>query len=1062
MLACAVHAQDRTVNGRVTSMDDGTPVPGVNVVIKGTSTGTVTDADGRYTLSAPSDGTLVFSFIGLRTEEVAINGRTTVDIQLTLDATELNEVVVSATGIERNAKDIVYANQTVSAADLLSTPNKNTLEALRGKTAGVRLSTGSGSVGASTRIVLRGEGSLTGNNNALIVVDGMPINNESTGGGAMSSTAGYADHGNRFNDINPDDIESVTILKGPSATSLYGSRGASGVVMITTKKGGKKVEVGLNSSFSQEKAYILLKRQNKWGQGYGGNTLDSGENFAWGPEFDGVVRPWTSPIDTNGDYALEALKRPFSAVPNQLQEFFNIGNTMTNSVHISGSNGGFNYYASYSNLNQKGILDNTEYKRNTITLNASAKLSEKLRSDFKLTYANVDQNTAQEGSRPFEGNNAYAMVVQSPQNIPFGELRDYKNPYHDIDGYWGSYSSVNPYYILNEYGNKGRINNFLGNASVTYDILDGLSVTGRFGANVINTTVDTWTPKYTPKLQLVWGNDLALATRDTKQISLGEYVNYFKTNIVLDYSFLANYTKKLTEDLSLDFSGGYNWYQTQREDIEGSTFGGLVVEGVYNLNNSVQSARAAQSRNKYRLFGVLGNARVGYKDAAFLEVSARNDWSSTLPEENNSFLYGALGASAVLTELFPIENNVLSFAKIRTSYGTTGKDAGLYLLATDYNGNPDIVGLGDFTLSLPWLGQAGFTTGNRIGNSGLKPELTKTFEIGTDLGFFNERINLAYTYYSSVHSNQIINVSLPGSTGFTTTSKNIGEMTNKGHELTLTLKPIEGLVKGLNVEIFGTYAKNVNEVTKVTNDVDELILGVFSTSANSPPVSLVAKEGMPYGTYRGITQRRNAQGQIVVDATTGFPEESVEDEFFGSFQPDFLASAGVNANYKGIGFNILFDVKQGGLFVSQTMDMTEFNGTAITTTINDRQPFVIPNSVIDNGDGTFSPNTTEIDAEGYYTVYANPTSSTLIDASYVKLREIGLSYTFPKNLLGKTPFKTARFALFAKNVKFWLPSENAFADPEVNGPALTGNAQGIETTQTPPSKSFGANLTLTF
>lgn len=534
-------AQERTVTGKVTSAEDGSPLPGVNVVVKGTTSGTVTDINGAYSVSVPeSGGTLVFSFIGLQSSEIEIGDRAVVNVSLALDVQQLSEVVVSATGIERNTKDIVYANQTVNASDLLSTPTKNTLEALRGKAAGVRLSTGSGSVGASTRIVLRGEGSLTGNNNALIVVDGIPINNESTSGGAGSSTSGYADHGNRFNDINPDDIESVTILKGPSATSLYGSRGASGVVMITTKKGksGKTMQVALNSSFSVENAYVLLQRQDKFGQGYDNAHFDSGENWSWGPALDGVVRPWTSPIDADGDGAIEALTRPYKAVPDQLKEFFNQGNTLTNSINLSGGSNGFTYYASYSNTNQKGILDNTYYKRNTVTLNASAQLSEKLKSDFKISYANTNQNTAQEGSRAFEGNNAYAMVVQSPINIPFGELRDYNSPFHDIDGYWGSYSSVNPYYILNEYGNEARINNFLGNASVSYKIMEGLELVGRFGANVINTTVDTWTPVFTPKEQLIWGDDLSLTTRNTKHSSLGEYVNYNKLNTNLDMSFM--------------------------------------------------------------------------------------------------------------------------------------------------------------------------------------------------------------------------------------------------------------------------------------------------------------------------------------------------------------------------------------------------------------------------------------------------------------------------------------------------------------------------------------------
>lgn len=328
----------RTVKGTVTD-DGGEPLIGASILVKGTSSGTVTDIDGSYALTVPEGGnTLLVSYTGYETREVAIGTSDMIDITLS-EGIALDEVVVTALGVTRNARETVYANQTVGADDLLSVTNKNTLEALRGKTAGVRLSTGSGSVGASTRIVLRGESSLTGNNNALIVIDGIPIDNQSTAGGDESSTAGYADHGNRFNDINPDDIESVTILKGPSATSLYGSRGASGVVLIKTKRGsekGKSMRVDVNSSYSTETAYILLQRQDKFGQGYDNSHFDSGENWSWGPAFDGVVRPWTSPVDTDGDGALESLTRPYSVVPNQLQDFFNRGNTTTNSVAFSG------------------------------------------------------------------------------------------------------------------------------------------------------------------------------------------------------------------------------------------------------------------------------------------------------------------------------------------------------------------------------------------------------------------------------------------------------------------------------------------------------------------------------------------------------------------------------------------------------------------------------------------------------------------------------------------------------------------------------------------------------
>jgi TonB-linked SusC/RagA family outer membrane protein len=1057
----------RTVSGTVTD-DSGEGLPGVNVVIKGTTSGVTTDLDGNYQISVSSDNAvLIYSSVGMTTQEVAVGSRTVIDLDMVADAKQLQEVVVTALGSDRNAREVVYANQTVNGDELLSTPNKNALEALRGKTAGVRLSTGSGSVGASTRIVLRGEGSLTGDNNALIVIDGIAIDNASTSTGPGSnattggtSTSGYADHGNRFNDLNPDDIESITILKGPSATSLYGSRGASGVILITTKKGGqggRSMQVRLNSSYSVEQAYVLIERQDQFGQGYGNSSFDSGENWSWGPRLDGVVRPWTSPVDSDGDGQLEWLSRPYSAVNDQVQNFFNTGHTLTNSLSFSGANDGFTYYASYSNVDQTGILENTFYKRNTLSFNATAKLSEKLSSSFKVSYANVNQNTAQEGSRAFEGNNAYSMVLQSPVNIPFTQLRDYKSPYHDINGYWGSYSSVNPYYILNEYGNEAIINNFLGNASLSYELMEGLTLNGRVGANVVSTGVETWTPSYTPAEQLVWSDNLSLGTRNSRHESLGEYIYYDDQVINLDVSANANYSTRLTSEISFDATVGYNLFQRNRRNIIGNTVGGLVVDGVYNLANSAQSAQSSQYQSDYRIYGILGNVRFGWRDAAFLEYSARNDFSSTLPEANNSFFYQAVGASVVVNDLVDINDNVLSFLKLRTSYGTSGKDAGLYLLNSSFIGNPDIVGLGAFTLNFPLNGQSGYTVSNTIGSPDLKPELTTTFEVGADIGLWDERINLSYTYYSSVHADQIVQISLPRSSGFTLTASNIGEMTNKGHELTMSVKPIYGLVDGLNVELFGTWSKNVNEVVSIAPDISELTVG----GPYTPGVTIVAKEGEPFGTYKALANKTNDAGQVIVDAN-GTPVYTDQEQYLGSYQPDWLASFGANVNYKGIGFNILFDMKQGGTFVSQSKFFTEFNGTSIHTAIYDREEFVYPNSVVDNGDGTFSENTTPITEEYLYTVY-NPAASTyLVDASYLKLREIGLSYDFPTSLISSTPFNSARIALFAKNVKFWLADDNTFADPEINGPSTTGNANGIETTQTPPSRSFGVNLQLTF
>ncbi len=1054
-------AQEKTISGTI-SDNSGLPLPGATVLVKGTSNGTSTDFDGKYSIKANQGATLVVSFVGYSSKEVKVGASNSINVTLSEDAQALEEVVVTAFGTgDRNARETVYANQTVKSEDLLSTPNKNALEALRGKTAGVKLSTGSGSVGASTRIVLRGEGSLTGNNNALIVIDGIAIDNTASSGGAGASTTGYSDFGNRFNDVNPDDIESITILKGPSATSLYGSRGASGVVLITTKKGkGKKMQINYNGSTSMETAIVLLQRQSKFGQGFDNSSVDSGENWSWGPALDGVVRPWTSPIDSDGDGSLEALTRPYSAVKNQLQDFFNTGYTTTNNLNLSGSTEGFSYFASYGNVDQSGTLDNTSYKRNNISFNASAELSDKLKSDFKVSYANVKQNTAQEGSRSFEGNNAYAMAVQSPVNIPFTELRDYKSPFHDIDGYWGSYSSVNPYYILNEYGNEADIDNILANASLTYNFLENLSVTTLFGGNIVNTQTDIWTPTYTPAEQLVWTDNLGIATRNSKHSSLGEYINSNTKVENLDATVMFNYNTNFSEDLTLTAAAGYNFFQRTSSNLTGFSVGGLVVPDVYNLSNSTQTPSSSMYRSKYRIYGVLGNATLGYKNAAFLEFSARNDWSSTLPTENNTFLYGAIGASVIVTDLFDIKNDVLNFAKLRGSYGTSGKDAGIYLLNSYFVGNPEIVGLGDFALTFPKNGVPGFTIGNTIGNPGLKPELTTTYEVGADLGFFNNKVSVAYTYYHSIHDDQIVTISLPRSTGYTQTVSNIGRMENKGHELTLTLKPLNGVVEGLDFELFGSYSKNDNKVIKITDELDELPIGTFGFAAGTT-VSIVAKEGLPFGSFKGNDFKYNAQGQVIVDGT-GFPVYPDDDVFLGNYQPDYLLNFGTNINYKGFGLRVLFDMKKGGLFASQSKYNTNFNGTNVNTTVYNREPFIFPNSVVDNGDGTFSENTVAITEQDYFTNYDAPVSTQLIDASYLKLREVELSYTIPKALLKNTFFTNARLSLYGKNLKFWLPDGNKYADPEVNGPALTGNAQGIETTQTPPSQSLGLNVQLSF
>ena len=1055
----AIDAQ-RVVKGRITDKS-GDPVIGANVVAKGTNLGTITDLDGNYSLSVPeSVTTLVMSYTGFNSQDIVLGASNMVDVTME-EGVLLQETVVTALGIQRNARNITYSNQTVSADELNSSPNKNTLEALRGKTAGVKISTGSGSVGASSRIVLRGESSLTGNNNALIVVDGAPIDNDASRGGNSSATlgatasTGYADYGNRFNDLNPEDIASVTVLKGASATAVYGSRGASGVLVITTKKGQEskdKLNVGFSTSYSVDEAYVLLKRQDKFGQGFDGNVFDSGENFSWGPAYDGIVRPWTSPVDPDGDGKFEFLSRPFSAVPNQLNNFFRLGFTKQNNISFSGNSDKFSYYASYGNTNQTGILDNTDYNRNSFNVSSTAKLTKRFKTDFSINYSIVKINGAQEGSRGFDGQNAYAAAVQTPGNIPFSELRDYKSKFHNLDGYYGSYTG-NPYFTLYEYVNEGKINNLLGSMNLSYNLFEGLDLVGKFGTNYITRDIRTITPQFAHTEQTAWTNNLELITgRTNRPSSVGELLQSNANSTNLNFTGQANYTRKLTSRIKLASSLGYDIFDRRTNRIEGFTQGGFVVPGWYHLNNGLEGSRSAQASTRYRINGVFGNINLGYNDWLYVDYSARNDWSSTLPKANNSFFYQAVGVSAVLSEVLGMKNSKISdFLKLRASIGTTGKDAGLYLLESSFLGNPVFQPLANgHDLFFPLNNQSGFTLGNAIGNPNLKPELTVTTEVGADISFFQDRVSLEYTFYNADHSDQIVEINLPSSSGFTTTTKNIGKINNKGHELGVTLRPLGRLSK-VNWELNLTYSKNKNKVIKISDQQDELSIGAF-------PLSLVAKEGLPFGTFKGVVIDQTADGKTILDAS-GNPVLAKEEKYLGSYQPDFLAGLNNKVSYRGFTLGFLVDWKKGGKFYSYTKNLAEFNGTGLSTLLNDRKPYIIP-GVVQQADGTYKENAKAISVYDY--LLNLPDSKHLVDASYVKLREVTLSYNLSRSMCSKLKLNDITIGIFGKNLKFWLPEENTWADPEVNGPALSGNAGGIETTQTPPSRSYGINLSIKF
>lgn len=1069
----------RTIMG-IVSGDDGEILTGATVAVKGIARGTRTDVNGKYTIEVPNGATtLVVSYTGYKTQELAIGTSNSIDVTLAA-GTNLSEVVITATGLTRNKSDVVYANQTVSSDDLNAVTNKSVLNALQGKVAGVKIGAASGAVGASTRVVLRGETSLTQGNNALIVVDGVPINNSAASGGGGTGKAGdrdnYVDFGNRGNDINPDDVESVTVLKGPAATTLYGSRGGSGVILITTKKGKKaeKANITLSSSYSVEEAYVLYKNQQKFGSGYkscngcgGGIDIFMGENFAWGAELDGRLLPWTAvaadadghPIPLNNG-KIEQLVRPYSAVKDNIQNFFDLGSTARNSLAISGGTDKFNYYVSYTNFNNQGIVHNTKLNKHNLLVNVGSQFSSKLRSDFSMSYSKVSQRGATEGGYPFgysSGTPAMAFVTQTPPNIPFSELRDYNSPYHDFKGFYGQYS-INPYYILDKQDVRNTVDNIVSSVSLTFNPIEHLSLTGKVSTNFITSNVTEKGPKFFYERGLSWSDgELSDFNSARNSFSLGSYKESTNRIINLIYDAYATYSRPIGQDFKLTSTLGFNSIDQGNRAVSGTTVGGLVIPEFYDLSNSAQSPRSAAASGQYRIMGGYFNTSVGYRNWLFGEYSARQDYSSTLPNGNRGFFYQGGGLSIVPTNLESFHVDKLSFLKFRAGIGSAGKDAPQYRLDSYYGLNPLLLDLGDdYQVRFPFNGVPGAQILNQIGNPSLKPELSITSEVGLDLGFFDNRVELEYTYYNINSKNQIVDVNIPWSSGFAIVPLNIGRMVNKGHELSVRLHAVK--TRNFDWKLYGSWSKNENVVKEIIkNDSNSDELTIYSSLvhfAGHGSMNLVAAEGKPFGTYKGTTYQYDAQGRVIVDAV-GNPKQSAELEYLGSYQPDFLATLGTEFTFKKrLTVRALLDGKKGGLFYSGTKLNTEFNGTASTTLLNDRQPFVVENSVTSDGNA----NTTETNAYSYFR--GAPASSYLLDASYLKLRELAISYSLPSSKLGV--FKGITIGLFAKNLKYWVAKENTFADPEVGGVGGASDAVGVETTTTPTSRSFGAELRLNF
>lgn len=1057
-LAGQAFAQSRTIKGRVTSADDGQPVIGAAVVVKGTSTGAVTNPDGEYTIQVPEGATtLVFRSIGMKDQEVGIKASNSINVVLQQDVTRLTETVVTANAIRRDKSSLGYAAPSIKAEELTKAQVTSPLNALAGKVAGVNISSTAGAPGSSSRVVIRGGSSIGGNNQALMVVDGVPIDNSSIIGGDDSRSS--VDFGNRGNDINPEDIESVTVLKGPAAAALYGSRASNGALIITTKTGkksaGKKNEVTFNSSVTFSNVLKLPDFQNEYGQG-GGGQEDPRENWSWGPAFDGQEREWGQSI--NG----VRQKKAYVAQKDNVKNFFELGKTFNNNVSLSGAGEKTNYYLSLTSLNSDGVMpgNHDKYNKYGVRFNGSAQLTNKIYTSVSINYNKINSDLVQGGQG--EGS-VYDNVIQTPRDIPLDKMGDLSNPYNSMGGifdpngteqygYYGAYT-INPYFILKNYRNLNDVDRVTGNITIGYKPLEWLDIVERVGADVYS---DRRRYKY-PKFALIPADDAGNYSPDQNpHNSNGKYGedNYDLSEITHDLMITGK--KQFNPDFGASLMVGHNVRQRIFNTLETQTnrSAGLVVPGWYALENSYGAVYSFNERTTRRLVGLYGELNLDYRHMLYLGVTARNDWSSTLPANNRSFFYPSVNGAFVFTELLQGTsfNRILSYGKLRASWAQVGNDADPYLLRTYFNKTDIAGGFGNTTFPLD--GIPGFTKGNRIGNAGLKPEITTAFEVGTELNFFENRVSVDFSYYRNKSKDQILNVPIPPATGFSSKVLNTGVVENNGVEIAVRGTPVR-TASGFTLELYGTYTKNNNKVVDIAGGVEQVVVGGVSG------LNIVAAKGQPYGTFYGQSIKRDPQGRVVISQADGMPELTDGAVYLGSYTPKYIASWGANMSFKGFSFGILFDTKQGNKFYSRTKDLMDFVGTAPETVAGGREPRVWENSVYESEPGKYVENTSITYSPENWFTNKIPGGLHVIDGSYIRLRELSLSYRLPRYLLNRTPFGDASIGIFGNNLALWTAKENVYADPEVNSGGAT-NEQGFDFTAQPSLRNYGVNLRVTF
>lgn len=1022
LITSVAWAQERTVTGKVTSVEDGSGLPGVNVLVKGTTNGTVTDVEGKYSISV-SSGKLVFSFIGYVTQEVEIGERSTVDVQLASDVTQLSEIVVTAQGIDKDKKSIGYSVQTVKGGDIAQRSETNLLNSLQGKLAGVNISSASGGAGSSTNINIRGVTSFSGSNQPLIVVDGIIFNNDVNN---TQNTLFGSQPSNRLNDISPENIESLNVLKGPGAAVLYGSRAANGVIVITTKKGAKvsgKTEVTFTSSLNFQDVYGLPKLQNQFGQGIN-NDFNNGSSNSWGPAFGAPGSPTT--VTT-----LQGATVPYIAYPDNVSGFYKQGRIFQNGVNVASGDKDKNVSLSISNTTQDGIIPGTTYTRNSVQFGGNTKLDNGLRVGSSITYVASSQTGITSGN----GGSALGQLTRIPRS--YNLIGD---PYQTATGRSIYYVATqnHPLWSTQNETFSSNVDRVFGFVTLGYDIKPWLNVSYRATADVY----------FDRRKQVLAIGSARAATGQITEDAI------FNSEINGDLMIRASKDNLFVEGLSGSILIGQNINQRkfQNSTVDANT---LTIPGFNNVSNGSVFTASQENNNLRRLVGYYADISLSYKNYLFLTLQGRMDQSSTLPKANNSFFYPGVSVSFVPTDAFDIKSNVLSDLKIRGSVAKVGKDANPYLLNSFFVQ----AGYGNNVASIAFpisVGSAipGFSPSTRIGSNTLTPEFTTSYDGGFNIGLFKNRINLDVGYFYSESANQIFNVAISSSSGFDTRTTNVGLITNRGWEVELSATPVK--TASFTWEISGNWSRLRNEVVKISPGIVSSTIPGNSFIGISPSI----KEGSPYGVIIGSDFAMNKTGQRLVNPATGLYQPGVPNQVIANPNPEWTAGLTNTFMYKGFTLSALIDVRYGGDILSfGWVDLRSNGSLEITATERDK-PRILPGVIDVNGDGSvYIPNNIQISAQSYWGGLGGLGSkSAVFNATTYRLRELSLNYELPRKWLSKTPLGSVSVGISGRNLFFYAPY--APGDPGVNSQGA-GNIQGLDLNGAPQTRNYGFNVRIT-